>query len=136
MITGLILGLSLGFLYEYFDRSCDELKLRVNLGAEANAVSATVQRMYYSDANGEWRPAQSAWWPDHNRLVRDGLSGYTHELTWDDVWPNNYWLVADGVSGAVGASEPPEPPHPANAVSSKAIPEDATILLLYIKLKI
>ena len=41
--------------------------------------------------------AQSAWWPDYNRLVRDGLSGYTHELTWDAVWPDNQWLVADGV---------------------------------------
>ncbi len=85
------------FLYEYNDRSCDELKLRVNLGAEVDVVSATVQRMYYSTANGEWRPAQSAWWPDHNRLVGDGLSGHTHALTWDDVWPDNYWLVADGI---------------------------------------
>ena len=88
---------NLQFLYEYHDRSCDELKLRVNLGAESSVVSAMVQRMYYSTANGEWRPAQSAWWPDHNRLVRDGLSGYTRELTWDDVWPDNYWMVADGV---------------------------------------
>jgi hypothetical protein len=85
------------FFYEYNDRSCDEIKLRVNLGAALNVVSATVQRMYYSSANAEWRPAQSAWWPDYNSLVRDGLSGYTHELTWGEVWPDNQWLVADGV---------------------------------------
>ena len=87
----------LQFLYDKDNRSCDALKMRVNLGEEHSVVSARVQRMYYSSVNGEWRAAQPAWWPDHNHLVSDGLSGHSHELIWDAVWPDNYWLTAERV---------------------------------------
>ena len=86
------------FLYEYYDKSCDEVVVRVNLGeGTGDVVSATIQRMYYSISNGEWLPLQSAWYPDYNRIVSDGLTGYTRIFTWDDVWPENYWIVGDNV---------------------------------------
>jgi hypothetical protein len=85
------------FLYESNKRSCDEVVVRVNLGEATNVVSATVQRMYYTAANGEWRAAQMEWWPDFNAMITDGLSGYTREFTWDDAWIDNYWLVGDTV---------------------------------------
>ena len=85
------------FLFEYYDYSCDEIRVRANLGQGSNWVGATAQRMYYSTSTGSWAAAGSAWYPDMNRIISDGLSGYTRELIFDDVWPDNNWLVADGV---------------------------------------
>ncbi|PXF60271.1 MAG: hypothetical protein C4B58_00045 [Deltaproteobacteria bacterium] len=86
------------FLYEYYDKSCDEVVVRVNLGEEAgDVVDATIQRMYYTTSNSEWLPLQSAWYPDNNQSVPDGLTGCTRIFTWDDVWPENYWLVGENV---------------------------------------
>ncbi len=60
-------------------------------------VGATLQRMYYSATNGEWRPAQGLWYPDRNAIVPDALTGYSRSLTWDEVWMDNHWLVAENV---------------------------------------
>lgn len=87
------------FLYEFLDKSCDKLALRVNLGEETpHVATATIQQMYFSTAEGEWLPAQSPWWPDRSfRDLYDGLSGYTREIVWDNVWPDDNWYVADKV---------------------------------------
>lgn len=63
-------------------------------GGLRDVVSATIQRMYYTTSNGEWLPAQSVWYPDYNQIVSDGLTGCTRIFTWDDLWPENYWLAS------------------------------------------
>ena len=85
--------------FESGNVSCDRIQLSVNLGQGIEVTGAEIERQYYSLSEGRWQKANSTapWSPDMSAYFVDGLSGYTRIFTWHDIWPDNYFVVAENV---------------------------------------
>ena len=81
---------------EKYNRGCDSIEVEVNLGYGSEVRGAELRR-YYFGTSGEWRTANPLWAPDTSDRVYNGLSGRTYRFTWDDTWPDNFWVVASNV---------------------------------------
>jgi hypothetical protein len=90
------------FFVEDRNVSCDSVGVKVSLGYGSAVSQAEIERWYYG-TDGRWLKANATapWESDQSYTLEENLTGTVKGFLWTESWPDDHWLVADGVgSGA------------------------------------
>lgn len=81
------------------NRSCDKVRLRYADGSSQEILNAKAKRYWYDTDDHRWE--------EISNLISDqilaerllpGHSGRKTRITWDEAWPEDYWLSAKGLT--------------------------------------